>query len=58
MLLWGTLARFLTMFLKEFLKKENTFNYQFFVRIPKMKSNLHSKQLKISTSYWIFQNSR
>ena len=45
--LYGTtLMVFLKVFLMEYLKKKDTFNYQFFVRIPNLQSDMKSKQLE------------
>ena len=53
--LYGTtLMVFLKVFLMEYLKKKDTFNYQFFVRIPNLQSDMKSKQLEILTSHRIF----
>ena len=50
--LYGTtLMVFLKVFLMEYLKKKDTFNYQFFVRIPNLQSDMKSKQLEILTSH-------
>ena len=46
-----TLMVFLKVFLMEYLKKKDTFNYQFFVRIPNLQSDMKSKQLEILTSH-------
>ena len=47
---------FLKVFLMEYLKKKDTFNYQFFVRIPNLQSDMKSKQLEILTSQGKLRN--
>ena len=49
---------FLKVFLMEYLKKKDTFNYQFFERNLNLQSDLLSKQLEISTFHRIFLKSR
>ena len=46
-----TLMVFLRVFLMEYSKKEDTSNYQFFMRIPNLQSDMKSKQLEILTSH-------
>ena len=53
-----TSSLFLTGFPMEFLKKESSFNYQFFTRNPNLKSNLRFEQLKILTSHRHMSDSR
>ena len=50
-------SQILTVFPFEFLKKKNTFNYQFFARNPKMASDSSFEKHEILTSHRIFQYS-